>query len=167
MVKFGRKVGKSGFSHGFSSHFFLTEEIVVFQGTSLLTLDARGRIGIPVRHREAFKDVLVTLTRHPDGCVLLYPRTLWEEKRADLAALPYSARNFQRIVLGSAVDLELDSVGRLLIPVELRTLCGLKRDVSLVGLGDHMEIWDAKRLLEIEKASIKNGFGEAAENFKF
>ncbi len=167
MVKFGRKVGKSGFSHGFLSQFFLTEEIVVFQGTSLLTLDARGRIGIPVRHREAFKDVLVTLTRHPDGCVLLYPRALWEEKRAELAALPYSARNFQRIVLGSAVDLELDSVGRLLIPVELRTLCGLKRDVSLVGLGDHLEIWDAKRLLEIEKASIKKGFGEAAENFKF
>ncbi len=139
----------------------------MFQGTSLLTLDSRGRIGVPVRHRDGFKTSEVTLTRHPDGCVLLYPRSLWQEKRAMLAALPFAARNFQRIVLGSAVDLEIDAVGRILIPVELRSLCSLDRKVSLVGLGDHLEIWDAKRLAEAEKASIEKGFGEAAENFKF
>ena len=166
MVEFGKKVGKSGF---FSRHLpsIRTEESVVFQGTSLLTLDSRGRIGIPARHREAFKISDVTLTRHPDGCVLLYPRGVWEEKKAALTALPYSARVFQRIVLGSAVDLQIDGVGRILIPSELRTLCSLSRKVALVGLGDHLEIWDSSRLLEQERSGLEKGFGEAAESFKF
>ena len=136
----------------------------MFQGTSLLTLDSRGRIGIPARHREAFKVSDVTLTRHPDGCVLLYPRALWEEKRAALTALPYASRVFQRIVLGSA---QIDAVGRILIPSELRTLCALTRKVALVGLGDHLEIWDSTRLLEQEKSGLEKGFGEAAESFRF
>lgn len=166
MVEFGRKVGKSGFP-SYRLPLIRTEESDVFQGTSLLTLDSRGRIGIPARHREAFKVSDVTLTRHPDGCVLLYPRALWEEKRAALTALPYASRVFQRIVLGSAVDLQIDAVGRILIPSELRTLCALTRKVALVGLGDRLEIWDSTRLLEQEKSGLEKGFGEAAESFRF
>lgn len=101
MVEFGKKVGKSGF---FSRHLpsIRTEESVVFQGTSLLTLDSRGRIGIPARHREAFKISDVTLTRHPDGCVLLYPRDVWEEKKEGGADGPavlgarFSANRFRQ-----------------------------------------------------------------------
>ena len=67
------------------------------------------------------------------GVCSFIPGTFRESKRVALAALPYSARVLQRIVLGSAVDLTIDAAGRLHIPVDLRTLCGIGREVTLVG----------------------------------
>ena len=142
----------------------------MFQGTSLLSLDAKGRMTMPTRHREALEGVCalaVTVTRHPDGCVLIYPRPIWEEKRKALAALPYSARVLQRIVLGGAVDLTVDSAGRMLIPAELRTLCGLAKDVVLLGLGEHFELWDAGRLADKERSALEAELAEQAADFQF
>ena len=142
----------------------------MFQGTSLLSLDAKGRMTMPTRHREALEGVCalaVTVTRHPDGCMLIYPRPVWEEKRKALSSLPYSARALQRIVLGGAVDLTVDAAGRMLIPAELRTLCGLNREVALLGLGEHFELWDAGRLAEREKAALEAGLAEQAADFQF
>lgn len=144
--------------------------LTVFQGTSLLVLDAKGRMTMPTRHRDALLalcEASVTLTRHPDGCVLIYPKNVWEVKRKALAELPYSARVFQRIVLGSAVDTELDKAGRLLIPRELRTLCSLSREVSLVGIGEHFELWDSKKMAEAEEKALAGTLSETAENFQF
>ena len=141
----------------------------MFQGTSLLTLDAKGRMTIPTRHREALVEACslqVTLTRHPDGCVLLYPRPVWLERRKALAALPFSARALQRIVMGSAVDLSVDAAGRLLIPAELRTLCTLEKEVALVGMGEHFELWNADRLRAEEEAALA-GLADAAADFHF
>ena len=118
----------------------------MFQGTSLLSLDAKGRMTMPSRHREALAlscALEVTVTRHPDGCLLIYPRNRWEKKREAIAALPYSARFLQRIVLGSAVDLTVDKAGRVLIPADLRTLAGLEKEVALVGMGEHFELTTA------------------------
>lgn len=142
----------------------------MFQGASQLTLDAKGRMSMPTRHRDALMascEGRVTLTRHPDGCVLVYPRPVWETRREQLAALPYAARALQRIVLGSAVDLDLDSAGRILVPGELRSLCGLERDVMLMGMGEHFELWDAQRLAEEESKALAGGLPEAAANFSF
>ena len=141
----------------------------MFQGTSLLTLDAKGRMTIPTRHREALVEACslqVTLTRHPDGCVLLYPRPVWLERRKVLANLPFSARALQRIVMGSAVDLAVDAAGRLLIPSELRTFCTLERDVALVGMGEHFELWNADKLKAQEEAAMA-GLADAAADFHF
>ena len=72
-------------------------------------------------------------------------------------ALPYSARVFQRIVMGSAVDVDMDASGRLLVPAELRKACGLSKEIVLVGLGSHFELWDAEKLAESEaKAMTEN-----------
>lgn len=142
----------------------------MFQGTSLLMLDAKGRMTMPTRHREVLagaNSLEVTVTRHPDGCLLIYPRNVWESKRVALAALPYSARVLQRIVLGSAVDLTIDAAGRLHIPVDLRTLCGIGREVTLVGLGEHFELWDARELAEQEKAALAAGLPAQAAEFQF
>ena len=78
----------------------------MYQGLSKLTLDAKGRISVPSRHRDALLaqcDGRITLTRHPDGCLLLYPRPRWEQKRTELARLAHSRRVLQRILIGSAV----------------------------------------------------------------
>lgn len=142
----------------------------MFQGASQLTLDAKGRMSMPTRHRDALMascEGRVTLTRHPDGCVLVYPRPVWERRREQLAALPNAARVLQRIVLGSAVDLELDSAGRFLVPGELRSLCKLDRDVMLMGMGEHFELWDAQRLAEEESKALAGGLPDAAANFSF
>lgn len=120
----------------------------MFNGPSALTLDAKGRMSIPSRHRDALVDpetgrTLVTLTRHPHGCLLLYPFAIWVVKREQIAKLPESLRAWRRFLLGNAVDLEMDGSGRILIPPELRKAAGLDKEVMLLGTGDHMEVWDA------------------------
>lgn len=141
----------------------------MFQGTSLLALDAKGRLALPSRYRESLLLSCqgdVTLTRHPDGCVLIYPRAVWYELRPQLAQLPYSARALQRILLGSAVDVSADSSGRLLIPSELRNLCGLGRDVALVGLGNRFELWDQVKYVEFEKAELAKGLPAEVDSLR-
>lgn len=118
---------------------------LVFQGSSALTLDAKGRMSIPAKHRDALlvgDEGRLTITRHPDGCLMLYPRSAWEEKRVQIASLPAAARPLQRLLLGSANDVDLDSAGRILVSPELRQAAGLEREVMLLGLGSHFELWN-------------------------
>ena len=108
----------------------------MFQGPSALSLDAKGRMSIPARHREALQqraEGRVTLTKHPDGCLLLFPRPEWETFRERIAALPMDAHWWKRIFLGSAADVDLDSAGRVLIAPELRTAAVLDKEVMLLG----------------------------------
>lgn len=140
----------------------------MYQGLSKLTLDAKGRISVPTRHRDALIahcDGRVTLTRHPDGCLLLYPRPRWEQKRAELSRLAHSRRVLQRILIGSAVDLDLDGSGRILISPELRAAAGLERDVFLSGVGEHFELWEPARMEELEKKQLAEGGLDAADDF--
>lgn len=125
---------------------------------------------MPARHRDALAagcEGRVTLTRHPDGCVLVYPRPTWEVRRQQIAELPYAARALQRLLLGSAVDIELDSAGRILVSAELRDAAGLARDVMLLGMGAHFELWDVARLGEHERQSLANGLPDSAADFTF
>lgn len=140
----------------------------VYQGLSRLTLDAKGRISVPTRHRDALVaqcEGRVTLTRHPDGCLLLYPRPRWERKRAQLVELSHSRRVLQRILIGSAVDLDLDNSGRILISPELRAAAGLERDALLSGVGEHFEIWEPARMEALEKKQLAEGGLDAADDF--
>jgi MraZ protein len=142
----------------------------VFQGASQLTLDGKGRVSMPARHRDTLAsncEGRLTLTRHPDGCVLVYPRPTWEARRQQIAQLPYAARSLQRLLLGSAVDVELDSAGRVLVSAELRAAAGLERDVMLLGMGAHLELWDASRLAEHERQSLADGLPDSAADFSF
>ncbi len=142
----------------------------MFQGTSAITLDAKGRMSIPARHRDALSvrcEGRLTFTRSPDDCLLLYPRPVWEGQREKIAALPASARAWQRLLLGSAVDVDLDSSGRILISPELREAAGLQREIKLVGMGSHFEVWDAARLDEGIAQAIASGMPEAMNDFSF
>jgi len=142
----------------------------MFQGGSALTLDAKGRMTIPTRHRDALAEQAagrLTLTRHPDGCLLVYPRPVWEEKREQIVKLPMSARSFQRLLLGNAQDVELDGAGRVLVAPELRSAAGLTRDVMLLGLGAHFELWDAATLAERENADLAKDMSDVLNQFSF
>lgn len=142
----------------------------MFQGASRLALDPKGRLSMPSRHRDlllARCEGRLTITRHPDGCLLLYPRPHWEEKRSELALLPYAARALQRLVLGSAIDVELDSAGRLLVPNVLREDAHLEREAALLGLGGHFEVWDPELLRQREERDLSEGLPSSAGGFTF
>jgi MraZ protein len=142
----------------------------VFEGASALTLDGKGRMSIPSRYREALNvqcEGRVTITKHPDGCLLLYPRPEWEILREKLKSLPMSAHWWRRIFMGNASSVEVDATGRVLIAPELRQVAGLEKEVMLIGVGSSFEIWDAKIYAEKEKLAIEQGMPEALQNFTF
>jgi MraZ protein len=142
----------------------------VFQGASALTLDAKGRMSIPSRHREALQlqaEGRVTVTKHPDGCLMLFPRPEWERFRERIAALPMEAHWWKRIFLGSAADVELDTAGRVLITPELRAAASLERDVMLLGMGSHFELWDAAAYAAHESEVMKSEMPDALRDFSF
>jgi len=142
----------------------------VFQGSSALTLDVKGRINVPTRHRDALMEQAggqLTLTRHPDGCLLIYPRPEWEKKREQIAVFPMQARALQRLLLGNAQDVDIDSAGRALVAPELRSAAGLVRDVMLLGMGGHFELWDAAALAKREAEDLSGSMPEALDKFSF
>ena len=119
----------------------------MFQGATALSLDVKGRLAIPARHREALVEASggqLVLTAHPHRCLLLYPQTAWAPIRDKLLAAssfnPQSAA-IKRLLVGNARDESMDSAGRLLIAPELRQFALLEKQVWLVGLGSHFEIW--------------------------
>lgn len=125
---------------------------------------------MPSRHRDSLAancDGRLTVTRHPDGCLLVYPRPIWEARREQIAHLPYSARALQRLLLGNATDVDLDSAGRVLVPTELRAAAQLERDLMLLGMGAHFELWDTVRLAEHERAALADGLPDSAAEFTF
>lgn len=142
----------------------------MFQGSSALSLDAKGRLTVPARHRDALVvqcEGRLTLTRHPDGCLMLFPRPVWEVHRERIAALPISARPWQRIFLGNATDVEMDGAGRILVSPELRSAAGLSKEVMLLGMGSHFEVWDSQALAAKEQEALAAGVPEALANFSF
>ena len=142
----------------------------MFQGSSALTLDGKGRINVPTRHRDALVEQAqgcLTITRHPDGCLLVYPRREWENKREQIAAFPIQARALQRLLLGNAQDVEIDGSGRVLIAPELRVAAALTREVMLLGMGAHFELWDAAALARREADDLAQGMPEVLTQFSF
>ncbi|MDF3832227.1 division/cell wall cluster transcriptional repressor MraZ [Cupriavidus basilensis] len=142
----------------------------MFQGASALSLDAKGRMSIPARHREALQQQAegrVTLTKHPDGCLLLFPRPEWETFRNRIAALPMDAHWWKRIFLGNAADVDMDGAGRVLIAPELRSAALLDKEVMLLGMGSHFEVWDAATYTAKEQQAMAQGMPDALKNFSF
>ena len=78
-----------------------------------------------------------------------------------------AAREWKRIFLGNAVDVELDTAGRILIAPELRAACGLTKDVMLLGMGSYIEIWDATKRAESEAQTIAGDMPEALSGLPF
>jgi len=130
----------------------------VFRGVSQLALDAKGRLAIPAKHRDALArrppsaepsaPASVVITADPSRCLLVYPRAAWEPIQARLMALSsFNAeiRALQRLIVGFADDVDIDANGRILVPPALRAFASLDHHVVLVGQGHKFELWDAAR----------------------
>jgi MraZ protein len=119
-----------------------------FHGAAVITLDAKGRVAIPTRHRAALLESAKTLviTAHPEGCVLMYPETEWEPVRARVDTFPSfqpQASWWKRLLLGFEEHVEPDASGRILLPPALRQHARLERDAMMVGQGRYFELWDS------------------------
>ncbi len=142
----------------------------MFQGASSLSLDAKGRLSVPTRHRDVLSATAggqLTITRHPHGCLMVFPRPAWEQFRERIAALPMSAQWWKRILLGNAMDVDMDATGRVLISPELRTAAGLTRDAMLLGMGNHFELWDRAQYEAQEAQAMQGEVPEALRDFSF
>jgi len=143
---------------------------VVFQGASSLTLDGKGRLSVPTRHRDVLSATaqgLLTITKHPHGCLMVFPRPEWDVFRDRISALPMSAQWWKRIFLGNAMDVELDSTGRILISPELRTSAGIAKDTILLGMGNHFELWDKAAYEAQEAKAMQEQMPDVFKDFSF
>jgi MraZ protein len=125
----------------------------MFLGEYVHTIDAKKRLSIPTRLRKELGGTVV-LTRGPDHCLFLYPDTAWQRIAEKLSALPLGqadTRNFVRFTLAGASEGELDSLGRIIVPDNLRKYAGLGKKVVIVGVNDRVEIWSQERWCELQK----------------
>lgn len=142
----------------------------MFQGASFLALDAKGRLSVPVRHREtlgASHSGQFTLTKHPHGCLMVFPRNEWEKFRERIASLPMQAQWWKRIFLGNAMDVEMDATGRVLVSPELRKAAGISKDAVLLGMGSYFELWDAATYAAQEAEQMKGEMPDVFKDFSF
>ncbi len=143
---------------------------MVFQGASSLTLDGKGRLSVPTRHRDVLSATaqgLLTITKHPHGCLMVFPRPEWDLFRDRISALPMSAQWWKRIFLGNAMDVELDSTGRILISPELRQGAGIVKDTVLLGMGNHFELWDKVAYETQEAEAMQAQMPDVFKDFSF
>ena len=143
---------------------------MVFQGASSLTLDGKGRLSVPTRHRDVLSATaqgLLTITKHPHGCLMVFPRPEWDLFRDRISALPMSAQWWKRIFLGNAMDVELDSTGRILISPELRQSASIAKDTVLLGMGNHFELWDKVAYETQEAKAMQEQMPDVFKDFSF
>ncbi len=142
----------------------------MFQGASSLSLDAKGRLSVPTRHRDVLAATAggqLTVTRHPHGCLMIFPRPEREKFRERIAALPMSAQWWKRIFLGNAMDVEMDGTGRVLISPELRASAGIAKDTMLLGMGNHFELWDKASYEAQEAQAMQGEMPDVFKDFSF
>ncbi|MDG2106884.1 MAG: division/cell wall cluster transcriptional repressor MraZ [Gammaproteobacteria bacterium] len=120
----------------------------MFKGIHNINLDGKGRLTIPTKYRNTISDqsngnMVVTIDSE-EKCLLLYPATIFsniESKINDLPSFTKNTRRIQRLLIGHAEDLELDSNGRILLPKPLRLVAEMSKKVTLIGQGQKFEIW--------------------------
>ena len=118
----------------------------MFQGAAALSVDAKGRIAVPARHRDALvpDGAPLVITAHPHRCLLVYPQHAWEPISRQIAAMPGldpRTATLKRLLVGFAQSETLDGAGRALIAPSLRQWASLDKQVWLVGQGSHFELW--------------------------
>lgn len=134
----------------------------MFIGEYSHSIDEKGRLIIPSKFREDLGTEFV-VTKGLDGCLFIYADREWKILEEKLCALPLTnkdARAFARYMLAGATGVELDKQGRILIPQVLRNFAKLDKDVTLIGVGGRIEIWN-KELWE--NASFDDNMDEIAE----
>ena len=135
----------------------------MFYGQKELTIDDKSRLVLPSLYRDGFTEGLCFATLGLDNCIQLYPKTTFEENAKSIMGLSEfskEARELRRIYLGNSFSIQIDSHNRILLPKTLQDKTGIGKKVVVVGLFDHLEIWDSDAYEKMEK----NGEDNYSEN---
>lgn len=147
----------------------------MFFGETAINLDAKGRMALPTRYRDAVAEasdnrLVLTYSAFDAGCLWLYPEPEWARVRDEVMGLSTfnpSHRSLQRRLVGSATQVELDGNGHMLLPQTLRQFAGLEKKVVLMGMGARFEIWNENVLMqkraEEERSMAEQASSEMAE----
>jgi MraZ protein len=143
----------------------------VFFGETAINLDAKGRLAVPMRYRDALVEqcenrMVLTYSAFDTGSLWLQSEKTWERVRDDVMALPnFNAnhRSLQRRLVGSATAVEPDGSGRILLPPSLRQVAGLEKRVVMLGMGERFEIWNENVLNDKRAAEELNLDDQASE----
>lgn len=131
------------------------------------TIDSKKRLAIPAKFRQSLGEKAV-ITKGLENCLVIYTLKEWERLAQKLAELPSTqadARNFVRMMLSGASDVELDRLGRVLIPDYLKSYASLKKNVAVLGLSNKIEIWDQDQW-EGHKRKTETEAGDIAERLR-
>ncbi|MFH2218657.1 MAG: division/cell wall cluster transcriptional repressor MraZ [Pseudomonadota bacterium] len=118
----------------------------MFRGSSFHTIDSKGRLIVPARFRDTIRagGGESLMLSGMDACLVAYTREGWakiEAKILNMAERSETMRRFRRIFIGGASECACDKQDRILIPPNLREYAVLNKDIVLVGVLDHFEIW--------------------------
>lgn len=136
----------------------------MFIGEYRHSLDAKGRLAIPVKFRAALQNGAV-VTKGIDQCLVLHPLKEWNALAQRIAQLPTSqadTRAFSRMTLASAMDVSCDAQGRIIVPDYLRSYARMNKSVIIAGLYNRLELWDELVWKEY-KAHTEEQSGDIAE----
>ncbi len=141
----------------------------VFFGETAINLDAKGRLAMPMRYRDAIQEqcngqLVLTYSAFDSGALYLYPEEEWERVRDEVTALSTfnpGHRSLQRKLVGSASAVEPDGNGRIQLPQTLRQVAGLEKRVVLLGMGSRFEIWN-ETILNQKRIEEERSLDEAA-----
>ena len=141
------------------------EKVVnLFRGINAVNLDTKGRIAMPKKYRQDTLDAAdgkMVVTIDTDApCLLLYTLNEWERIESKLQQLPSfnpAARRIQRLLIGHAMEVDMDAQGRLLLPGLLRDHAGLDKNIILVGQGNKFEIWSQQQWDSERESWLKEG----------
>lgn len=132
------------------------------------SLDPKKRLSLPAKFRSDLGKKVV-VTRGLDNCLFIYPLKEWRRITEKVAALPFGSagtRDFNRFFLSGAHEVDVDSVGRILVPDVLKDFAGLNAKVVLAGVHDRVEIWDEnvwgeyKKRIEKQADALAEKLGE-------
>ncbi len=123
----------------------------MFLGEYDHTLDDRGRVTLPKRIRSEVSGNEVIVSRGFDRCIFGYDSIRFKEEAIKHLESPITlddARRIRRYVFSAAVKIEIDKIGRIVLPAQLKEYAGVDRKVRIIGAGDHFEIWDEEKWKE-------------------
>jgi MraZ protein len=138
-----------------------------FFGEYTYSIDEKKRLAIPPKFRKVL-DKKAVITKGLDQCLFLYPAKEWGILAKKLSQLPLSqsdARGFARLMLAGAMEVEIDNLGRILIPDYLKEYARLKKKVVIAGVYNRIEIWDEK-IWQDYKEKTEKEVGDIAERLK-
>jgi MraZ protein len=138
---------------------------LAFRGHFEHTLDAKNRLSIPARFRAAFSSGTV-LAKDPETCVAVWPsethEAIIERALAGLNPVGSEYRKLSRFYQGNSFDIDLDASGRVTLPSSLLSHAGIEKEVVVVGVGDHLEVWGQERWRR-EQEALDAEIGEVTD----